>query len=126
MKRRCFRKDIDRSALQAVYCAKVKVHWPILAVGIIAAAFVGGLLVWESSREPSYQGKALSYWLTQLSAGYRGPIESAEVAIKAMGKSITPYLFSEVRAQDSLPRRIWQRAWRSTLTPAWLKSILSR
>src|SRR5438309_2270534 len=88
-----------------IHTAKVsRRFWMLIALVLALGA---ALLCRFEFREPRYNGQSLSYWLTQLSAGYRAPILAGETAIRAIGPRAAPFLFAKVRASNSAGRRLW-------------------
>jgi hypothetical protein len=75
--------------------------WWLAAVLVIAwCAIVATCL---RDREPRYEGKRLSYWITQLTLDppYDPPMPAAQVAVRAIGTNALPYLLRNLRSKDS-------------------------
>lgn len=60
---------------------------------------VAALWVWSGAREPSHQGKPLSFWLGELSGPDR---EGALEALDAIGPKAIPALLRRFQARDSI------------------------
>jgi len=69
----------------------------LLAIIATIAAFIA-----LRPREPMYQGKRLSEWLSDFDKGHGDPGHArTEEAVRAMGTDCLPILVSELRAKDS-------------------------
>jgi HEAT repeats len=90
-------------------------------------------------REPSYGGKPLSYWLTQLAPEVsKGPfswlvvpneglatekIRQAQIAIRAMGTNAVPFLLNKIRREHWSGERLYGAIWQKI--PLGLRQRLS-
>src|ERR1043165_5624744 len=70
----------------------------LLVLAIVAVAFAYSLL---RSREPSYHGKRLSYWLRQLQSFQGDYPAEAMTAIRSIGTNAIPFLLEDLEAKDS-------------------------
>jgi hypothetical protein len=81
---------------------------PSLALVILLLALLG-VAVWQTGpREPSYQGKPLSYWIGH-TRGNDSPKEH-QAAVAAMGSKAVPFLIARLRWRPS-PAVRWLEAW---------------
>jgi hypothetical protein len=82
----------------------------LLVAGCLAlAAFL--LLRFNTRREPTYQGKTISYWLQQWSLDRASP--EATKGIRAMGSNAMPFILKRLRSDTRLP-------------PQFVSSLVSR
>ncbi len=78
-------------------------HKRRLLLGLLCTCLIaGGALYLSLPREPAYQGRTLSEWLTELD-GYVHPSKAlkAEEAVRHMGPDIIPYLIAILENRDS-------------------------
>jgi hypothetical protein len=62
---------------------KIRQKW--LALLIVGAAIIPIFLIFRQGREPTYEGRPLSYWIDAIDAGDRNESDKAEQAIKQIG-----------------------------------------
>src|SRR5258708_23279301 len=78
--------------------------------GLLLAAFggvavVAGFQLWMFFAEPKYQGKGLNAWMMLLQEENQDARTTAQVALRAMGKSAVPPLTGMLEKQDSAFKR---------------------
>ena len=72
----------------------------VLIVGALVCVAVLGFVL--RPREPSYQGKSLSYWLRQWGGGsYLDLTGDSKEALRQMGTNVFPHLMSRLCKKDS-------------------------
>lgn len=77
-------------------------HGRAIAVGVLAAAIVAGIVIYAlRPREPEYQGRRLSEWLPELDNWDSEPDLPAMIAIRQMGSSALPTLLKMIKHEDS-------------------------
>jgi hypothetical protein len=82
--------------------AGLRRKWRSGLVVALALAAIGLLLFASRTNEPSYQGRALSDWLTDIEkANDEREAEPAMNAVRQMGTNAIPYLLGMMRAEDS-------------------------
>ena len=89
----------------------MKQHWRkimIVAGVAILSLFLAVLL---RPREPTYQGKPLSYWAEQLWTPGAAEQDQARTALRAIGPKAVPLLLGQIRRQNSLSLRLYRDTW---------------
>lgn len=83
-------------------------------VALLVVAAVMAVLVWwaDSTSDPKYQGKPLSFWLAELKSGDGARREAARIAIRKMGTKAVPPLIGRLRYHTPFWRR--QLEWLSS------------
>jgi len=80
----------------------------------LSAALLVVFVIWafcqfHGPREPTYQGRTLTFWLSQLDASWMPPGSSsrieAEHAIRSIGTNALPFLLKWTAARDSLLKK---------------------
>jgi len=75
--------------------------WRLWLIAVLALA-IGLLLYASRTNEPSYQGRALSRWLSDIEKSNDDlEAEPAMKAVRQMGTNAIPYLLDMMRAEDS-------------------------
>lgn len=100
-----------------------------LAVLVVAIFFILGAMVWWTMppKEPLYQGKPLSYWLSAYDWGPTDPLKSrpteaeADRALRAAGTNAFPTLLRMLKEKDTTwKQRVTQWAYRHRVDTAIL------
>jgi len=93
---------------------------------VVAVMSGAVLLIVLLPREPSYEGKSLSYWLRQCDSSQRTLPETFKEALHQMGTNALPHLVARLGKKDSR-MKVWalnfcrRHNWRqpALLRPAW-------
>jgi hypothetical protein len=70
---------------------------------------VGIFAFYWLQKEPTYRGKPVSQWLTELSSTNANTLREAQAALREMGPAAAPWLAGELRKEDSAFRRVAAR-----------------
>jgi HEAT repeat protein len=82
--------------------AGLRKKYRIGLVLVLALAAIGVVLYASRTNEPSYQGRALNQWLSDIeNANDDRAAESAKNAVRHIGTNAIPYLLGMMRAEDS-------------------------
>lgn len=81
----------------------VRLAW---ALGSLCLLFLLVCFLAQSSKEPKYGGKRLTYWLRQLSSTNPGERDEADKAVAEMGTEVLPTLLYILDSKDSSFKRI--------------------
>jgi hypothetical protein len=102
----CSRFGLRSATLGAVEFMKTR--WRMLLVGLGFGILLATVVLVGHREEPVYQGKPLSYWVTQLGSDeIHGAPKEAVAAIRAIGPKAVPFLM------EWMPHR-------QPLRPAWM------
>jgi len=81
--------------------AGLRKKWRVGLVAVLALAAIGVLLYVSRTTEPSFQGRALSQWLSDIeNANDDREAEPARNAVRQIGTNAIPYLLGMMRAKD--------------------------
>jgi hypothetical protein len=82
--------------------AGLRKKWRLGLIAVLGLAAIGALLYASRTNEPSFQGRALSDWLTDIEkANDDREAEPAKDAVRQIGTNAIPYLLGMMRAEDS-------------------------
>jgi hypothetical protein len=82
--------------------AGLRKKWRSGLVVVLVVAAIGVLLYFSRTKEPSFQGRGLSHWLSDIeNARDDREAESAKNAVRQIGTNAIPYLLGMMRAEDS-------------------------
>ena len=88
----------------------MKRHWPNLILAIIGMTAIVLLLAsLIRPREPTYDGKPLSFWLDQMDDPQSG---QAQDAIRAIGPKAVPNLLETVRQENTVHQKHYHTFWK--------------
>lgn len=80
--------------------AGLRNRWRVGLVVVLTLAAIGAVLYYSRTNEPSYQGRGLSQWLSDIENA-RDDREPAMNAVRQIGTNAIPYLLGMMRAEDS-------------------------
>jgi hypothetical protein len=76
--------------------------WRLGLVAVFGLAAIGLLLYASRTKEPSFQGRALSQWLSDIERAHDDrEAEPAKYVVRQIGTNAIPYLLGLMRAEDS-------------------------
>ena len=82
--------------------AGLRKKWRLGLIAVLGLAAIGALLHASRTNVPSYQGRALNQWLSDIeNANDDRAAESAKNAVRQIGTNAIPYLLDMMRAEDS-------------------------
>jgi len=98
----------------------MKKRWLIFSIFLLG--IVGIIFFVFGSREPSYKGHRLSYWLEppRSGAGVKG--NESVIALRKIGSNAVPFLIHDLKAKDSAFGLFYRTNW--PRLPVWLQKKL--